>query len=185
MSLPLPPVLIVDDEKNMRASLQTMLEDEGYSVCTAESAEEALKLIEDAGFRCPERFEFANPLIIKDSVVPGEEISLPLEKPGTQALIEVANTERDPGLRRQAIHSLGISGGNETVDALTYMYNAQTDVETKKQVIHSLFIHNAAKSLIELARKETNPELRQELVHRIALIHSPEATEYMMEILNK
>ena len=54
-----------------------------------ESLEKALKLIGDAGFRCPERFEFANPLIIKDSVVPGEEISLPLEKPGTQALIEV------------------------------------------------------------------------------------------------
>lgn len=54
-----------------------------------ENLEKALKLIGDAGFRCPERFEFANPLIIKDSVVPGEEISLPLEKPGTQALIEV------------------------------------------------------------------------------------------------
>jgi hypothetical protein len=54
-----------------------------------ENLEKALKLIEDAGFRCPERFEFANPLIINDSVVPGEEISLPLEKPGTQALIEV------------------------------------------------------------------------------------------------
>jgi two-component system, NtrC family, response regulator len=50
MSLPLPPVLIVDDEKNMRASLQTMLEDEGYSVCTAESAEEALKLLEHEEF---------------------------------------------------------------------------------------------------------------------------------------
>jgi hypothetical protein len=54
-----------------------------------EHLEKVLKLVEDAGFRCPERFEFANPLIIKDSVVPGEEISLPFEKPGTQALIEV------------------------------------------------------------------------------------------------
>jgi len=54
-----------------------------------ESLAKALKLIDAAGFRCPERFEFANPLILKDSVVPGEEISLPLEKPGTQALIEV------------------------------------------------------------------------------------------------
>jgi len=37
----LPPVLVVDDEKNMRASLKTMLSDDGYSVQTAESAEEA------------------------------------------------------------------------------------------------------------------------------------------------
>jgi DNA-binding NtrC family response regulator len=45
MSLPLPPVLVVDDEKNMRRSLTTMLGDEGYAVRAAESAEEALKLL--------------------------------------------------------------------------------------------------------------------------------------------
>jgi DNA-binding NtrC family response regulator len=45
MSLPLPPVLIVDDEKNMRLSLKTMLMDEGYAVRAAESAEEALRLL--------------------------------------------------------------------------------------------------------------------------------------------
>jgi len=50
MSLPLPPVLVVDDEKNMRRSLQMMLGDEGYTVQTAESAEEALKLLADGDF---------------------------------------------------------------------------------------------------------------------------------------
>jgi len=42
MTKPLPAVLIVDDERNMRRSLQSMLMDEGYSVIAAESAEEAL-----------------------------------------------------------------------------------------------------------------------------------------------
>ena len=46
MSLTLPPVLIVDDEKNMRRSLETMLRDEGYAVRASESAEEGLRLIE-------------------------------------------------------------------------------------------------------------------------------------------
>jgi len=41
----LPPVLVVDDEKNMRLSLKTMLSDDGYSVQTAESAEEAQVLM--------------------------------------------------------------------------------------------------------------------------------------------
>ena len=50
MSLPLPPVLVVDDEKNMRRSLQTMLGDEGYAVRTAESAEEALNILADGEF---------------------------------------------------------------------------------------------------------------------------------------
>jgi DNA-binding NtrC family response regulator len=45
MSVPLPPVLVVDDEKNMRLSLQTVLKDEGYAARAVESAEEALELI--------------------------------------------------------------------------------------------------------------------------------------------
>ncbi|MDB6124700.1 MAG: Transcriptional regulatory protein ZraR [Pedosphaera sp.] len=45
MSISLPPVLIVDDEKNMRLSLKTVLTDEGYSVRAAESAEEALTML--------------------------------------------------------------------------------------------------------------------------------------------
>lgn len=41
----LPPLLVVDDEKNMRLSLQTVLAGEGYEVRLAESAEDALKLL--------------------------------------------------------------------------------------------------------------------------------------------
>ncbi len=50
MSLPLPSVLVVDDEKNMRRSLQTMLGDEGYAVRAAESAEDALSLLAQETF---------------------------------------------------------------------------------------------------------------------------------------
>ena len=45
MSSPLPPVLVVDDEKNMRLSLQSLLGDEGYTARTVESAEQGLKLL--------------------------------------------------------------------------------------------------------------------------------------------
>ncbi len=41
----LPPLLVVDDEKNMRLTLETVLHDEGYEVRLAESAEAALKLL--------------------------------------------------------------------------------------------------------------------------------------------
>src|SRR5262249_13527180 len=45
MSAALPPVLVVDDEKNMRLSLQSMLGDEGYDARTVERAEEGLSLL--------------------------------------------------------------------------------------------------------------------------------------------
>jgi DNA-binding NtrC family response regulator len=45
MSIALPPVLVVDDEKNMRLSLKTVLTDEGYAVRVSESAEDALTML--------------------------------------------------------------------------------------------------------------------------------------------
>jgi DNA-binding NtrC family response regulator len=46
----LPPLLVVDDEKNMRLSLQTVLEGESYEVRLADSAEVGLKLIQQDSF---------------------------------------------------------------------------------------------------------------------------------------
>ncbi|MBI3852133.1 MAG: sigma-54-dependent Fis family transcriptional regulator [Verrucomicrobia bacterium] len=50
MSFPLPPVLVVDDEKNMRLSLETVLGDEGYSTRAVESAEAGLSLLAQENF---------------------------------------------------------------------------------------------------------------------------------------
>lgn len=50
MNPPLPPLLFVDDEKNMRLSLQAIMADEGYEVRLAESAEEALKFLQEGEF---------------------------------------------------------------------------------------------------------------------------------------
>jgi DNA-binding NtrC family response regulator len=46
----LPPLLIVDDENNMRLSLKAILGDEGYAVKAVESAEEALRVLQRERF---------------------------------------------------------------------------------------------------------------------------------------
>lgn len=46
MKANLPPLLIIDDEKNMRLSLEAVMVDEGYKVVTLESAEQGLKALE-------------------------------------------------------------------------------------------------------------------------------------------
>ena len=45
-----PPILVVDDETNMRISLRTMLMDEGWQVKVAESAEQALEFLAQEKF---------------------------------------------------------------------------------------------------------------------------------------
>jgi DNA-binding NtrC family response regulator len=47
---PLPPVLVIDDERNMRLSLKSILHTEGYDVQMVESAEEALLALEKVEF---------------------------------------------------------------------------------------------------------------------------------------
>jgi DNA-binding NtrC family response regulator len=50
MSLEMPPLLIVDDERNMRLSLQTVMSSEGYQVQAVDSAEEGLRLLKQQEF---------------------------------------------------------------------------------------------------------------------------------------
>jgi DNA-binding NtrC family response regulator len=50
MSEALPPLLVIDDERNMRLSLEAVMADEGYQFRAAESAEEALGLLDREKF---------------------------------------------------------------------------------------------------------------------------------------
>jgi len=100
-----------------------------------------------------------------------------------EMLIEIAKNEKDPKLQQDAIRQLGIMGG-KTADALAGFY-ASGDEGVKKAVIQGLFIQGNAKKLIELARAETNPALKKQIVQQLSVMGSKDSTEYMMEILNK
>ncbi len=100
-------------------------------------------------------------------------------------LIEAANNEKDPELRKKAIQLLGVMGRNKTGEALLQLYAKETDISVKKQVLNALFIQSNPKPLIDIARKEQNPELKKEAVQKLSLMKSAESTEYMLELLNK
>jgi HEAT repeat protein len=99
-------------------------------------------------------------------------------------LADIAKTDTDPEVRLAAIHSLGLTGDHNG-DVLRSLYSSQNDRRTREAVIQALFLQNNAHALIDIARKETDPELKRSAVSKLALIHSPEATQYMMELLNK
>jgi len=102
-----------------------------------------------------------------------------------EGMTEIAQNDKDPEIRRHAVKNLGIFGGHRASATLVTIYNSQTDLGTKREVINALFLSQSAKEMVELARKETDPELKRSLVQKMSLMSSPEITEYMMELLNK
>lgn len=68
---------------------------------------------------------------------------------------------------------------------LVAAYKKYTDPETKKAVVQALFLAGDSHDLVELARGEKDPSLKQEIVQQLSIMHDKEATDYMVEILNK
>jgi hypothetical protein len=100
-------------------------------------------------------------------------------------LIELANSESNPELRRAAIRNLGLMGAPRTADALVAIYGREKDVDSKKSVIQALALQNNAEQLVAIARKETDVLMRKEIVSRLSHMRSKVALDYLMEILNK
>lgn len=104
---------------------------------------------------------------------------------GIAPLTTIAQSEPDPELRRKAIRNLGIAGGLSVAPALVSAYRSSSDAETKRAAAQALFLANDAHDLLALARAEKNPEMKQYLVQQLSLMHNQEATQYMLEILNR
>lgn len=100
-------------------------------------------------------------------------------------LLAVVKAEKDPSVRREAIHMLGTMRDPRVATELASMYSSVGDEQTKQAIMDALFMNQDAKGLIEIARKETDPKLKRAAVERLSTMKSKEATDYMMEVLNK
>ena len=97
-------------------------------------------------------------------------------------LLEAAKGEPDPELRREAIMFLGAMRAEPELQQL---YAAESKPELRRQILHGLMAAQSAKGLIEVARKETDPELKRQAVQMLSSMRSKEATDFLMELINK
>jgi HEAT repeat protein len=100
-------------------------------------------------------------------------------------LIELAKGEKDSELRRTAIRYLGNMRRTETTDALVGIYASDANVDVRKAIVNALFTQNNAKALVDIARAEKNPEMKKDIVSKLSNMKSKEATDYLLELLNK
>lgn len=100
-------------------------------------------------------------------------------------LLAVARSEQNPDLRREAIQMLGTMRDDNVSAALASLYNAGLDQTARRAILDAMMMQGNAKGLIEIARKETDPKLRQQAVERLSVMKSKEAADFMMEVLSK
>jgi HEAT repeat protein len=98
-------------------------------------------------------------------------------------LVEIIRTEKDPKLRAAAIEALGVIHSDQASEGLVSLYGSESDAGAKKQIIDALWLQRNAKALIDLARKETDPQMKKEIVLKLSTMKSKEANDYMLEIL--
>jgi len=100
-------------------------------------------------------------------------------------LVQAAQSEKDPELRRVAIRNLGLIHSDDSGKALQAIYARETDRSLKEEVLNAYFLQGNAAALVGIARNEKDPELKKTAVSKLSLMHSKEATDYLMELLQK
>lgn len=85
-----------------------------------------------------------------------------------------------PALRGEAVQFLGALNA---ADELSRLYSKESSADVKKRIIKGLFISGDAARLVELAKTETNLELKKDIVQRLSMMKSKEAADYLAELL--
>jgi hypothetical protein len=143
---------------------------------------EAIQLlgVMDAGDELWQLYESESSLQVKRAILEALFISNQAER-----LAELARNEPDVGLRAAAIQNLGLVGGSDSARALREIYAGEGSPEVRAAVLEAFFIQGNVEMLLEIARTETDPELRREAVRHLSHMDSEQATELMLEILNE
>jgi HEAT repeat protein len=104
---------------------------------------------------------------------------------GDQELLMNALNDSDVEVKREAVRTLGVAGGQEAVARLVNIYNSDKDRRIRDAALDGLFMRGAAHEMVDLAKKETDVEAQKRLVSKLALMNNKEATDYMIQLLEK
>lgn len=100
-------------------------------------------------------------------------------------LATVAGNEAVVSLRAEAIRRLSTADTAESGKTLQELYAKEQSTDLRKEILRGLARQDNVTVLIQIARSEKDPDLKKLAVSYIARSKSKEATDFMMEILNK
>ncbi len=99
----------------------------------------------------------------------------------TDHLLQIVKTEKNPELLAEAIR---LSGNTANAgDTLVALWPTEQDQQVKYAILDGLSSERNAKGLVDLARKERDPQMKKEIVRRLTSMQSKEASDYLLELL--
>jgi HEAT repeat protein len=98
---------------------------------------------------------------------------------------QLLQSETSAELRQAAVRALGNVDAAHASTILAAQYDKEKDAAVRQGILRAFANQDNVKALIAVARKETDPELRKYAVRQLSNMDSKEATDYLMEILNK
>ena len=86
-----------------------------------------------------------------------------------QALVASRSRARIPSCRRRRSSNLGLFGGHESRQSLVRDLRDSQNIEARKAVLQAFMLGGDRGRLLEVARKETSPELRREAINQLGV----------------
>jgi TolA-binding protein len=121
---------------------------------------------------------------VNDARVKGTIIDSLSNTRAWDSLLNIAKTEKDADLRNRAIRTIA-NNRSAPLDGLLEMYPT-VDTSAKTAIIDGLRDRRDAKTMVDLARKETDPQMKRKVVERLGdMRDNKDAMDYMMEILKQ
>jgi HEAT repeat protein len=103
----------------------------------------------------------------------------------SDALIAVARAEKEPSLRLEAVRNLGALDAKQTGPTLVALYGTDTSPEVRRAILDAFTAQDNCAALVQIAKTEKDSRMRRSLVERLGALECKEATDFLLEILNK
>ncbi|MDX2428184.1 MAG: HEAT repeat domain-containing protein [Xanthomonadales bacterium] len=100
-----------------------------------------------------------------------------------EAIAQIARDSKDPELQANAIHMLGISSSEPSIDLLADLYKESDSIQVKQAVIQAYMIGDESGELVEiltgLLKTEESPEMQMDIIRTLGLM---DATDELKEL---
>jgi hypothetical protein len=96
-----------------------------------------------------------------------------------EAVLAVAQGDKDPSLRGEAVNRLGAMGARKE---LRDLYAQAAARELRSDVLHAMGVAGDAEGLAQVARSERDPELREDAIHSMGITGGAAAAAALKQI---